>query len=118
GVVRRGREYAEVEREGHIALGLARDALWREGVDGCGLQDGDRALLSMLVDKFDGGPVGVEALAAALAEERDTLEDYYEPYLIQEGYLARTPRGRVALRRTWEALGRPMPVKAGQGELF
>jgi len=130
-LLRRVRDYAEVEGNGRVTLKVAQGALAREGVDGDGLQDGDRALLRALVEKFDGGPVGVEALAAALAEERDTLEDYYEPYLIQEGYLARTPRGRAALRRAWEAVGRPMPAKAaaaagasagggggGQGELF
>src|SRR5262249_38795968 len=122
-LLRRVRDYADVENDGLVTRKVADSALLREGVDGSGLQDGDRALLKMLVERFDGGPVGVEALAAALAEERDTIEDYYEPYLIQEGYVARTPRGRVALRRAWDQVGRPMPAaKAGgapgQGELF
>jgi holliday junction DNA helicase RuvB len=119
-LLRRVRDYADVENGGHVTRVVADDALRREGVDEVGLQDGDRSLLRSLVQKFDGGPVGVESLAAALAEERDTIEDYYEPYLIQEGYLARTPRGRVALRRAWEHLGIQMPTKKanGQGELF
>jgi Holliday junction DNA helicase RuvB len=114
------RDYADVENKGHVTRVVADDALRREGVDEVGLQDGDRSLLRTLVQKFDGGPVGVESLAAALAEERDTIEDYYEPYLIQEGYLSRTPRGRVALRRAWDHLGIQMPAKKanGQGELF
>jgi Holliday junction DNA helicase RuvB len=119
-LLRRVRDYADVENQGHVTRAVADDALGREGVDEFGLQDGDRSLLRTLVQKFDGGPVGVESLAAALAEERDTIEDYHEPYLIQEGYLARTPRGRIALRRAWEHLGIAMPAKKanGQGELF
>jgi Holliday junction DNA helicase RuvB len=123
-LLRRVRDYADIENDGRITRKVADSALQREGVDTGGLQDGDRALLKTLLGKFDGGPVGVESLAAALAEERDTIEDYYEPYLIQEGYLARTPRGRVALRRAYEHLGRPLPAQAassgatGQGELF
>jgi Holliday junction DNA helicase RuvB len=121
-LLRRVRDYADVENDGHVTREVADGALRREGADVDGLQDGDRALLRALIEKFDGGPVGVESLAAALAEERDTIEDYYEPYLIQEGYLARTPRGRVALRRAYEHLGRVMPVRTaggqGQGDLF
>jgi Holliday junction DNA helicase RuvB len=122
-LLRRVRDYADVENGGHATRAVADGALGREGVDAQGLQDGDRSLLRALCEKFEGGPVGVESLAAALAEERDTIEDYYEPYLIQEGYLARTPRGRVALRRAWEQLGMEMPLKKGgaipgQGELF
>jgi Holliday junction DNA helicase RuvB len=121
-LLRRVRDYADVENDGRIDRSVAKSALSREGVDEQGLSDGDRSLLRTLVEKFDGGPVGVESLAAALAEERDTIEDYYEPYLIQEGFLARTPRGRVALRRAWEHLGRSMPARKGdlpgQGELF
>jgi Holliday junction DNA helicase RuvB len=122
-LLRRVRDYADVENDGRVTREVADGALRREGVDPSGLQDGDRALLRTLVEKFDGGPVGVEALAASLAEERDTLEDYYEPYLIQEGYLARTPRGRIALRRAYELCGRPVPARGpgaptGQGELF
>jgi Holliday junction DNA helicase RuvB len=119
-LLRRVRDYAEVENDGRVTRAVAKSALDREGVDALGLQDGDRALLEALVHKFDGGPVGVESLAAALAEERDTIEDYYEPYLIQEGYVARTPRGRVALRRAYDHLGVAPPGKAqaGQGELF
>ncbi|MGZ3440288.1 MAG: Holliday junction DNA helicase RuvB C-terminal domain-containing protein, partial [Polyangia bacterium] len=83
--------------------------LERLGVDQLGLDELDRTLLRTIITKFDGGPVGVESLAAACAEERDTLEDVCEPYLIQEGLLMRTPRGRVATRRAHEHLGLPLP---------
>ena len=87
------------------------------GVDPLGLDDMDRALLRAVIEKFDGGPVGIETLAAAVSEESSTLEDVYEPYLLQEGFLQRTPRGRVATRRAHEHLGLPMRV-TGQGTLF
>jgi Holliday junction DNA helicase RuvB len=90
-------------------------------VDQAGLDEMDRRYLGVIIDHYDGGPVGVEALAAALAEPRDTLEDVVEPYLIQQGYVGRTPRGRVANRKAYEALGRKPPVKGGappQGDLF
>src|SRR5215831_11433530 len=112
-LLRRVRDYADVENGGHVTRVMADDALRREGVDEVGLQDGDRSLLRTLVQKFDGGPVGVESLAAALAEERDTIEDYYEPYLIQEGYLARTPRGRVASLKAHRESGRDLVPARG-----
>ena len=87
-------------------------------VDALGLDDFDRRLLRILIEKFGGGPVGVETMAAAMSEERDTLEDVYEPYLMQMGFLQRTPRGRVATRRAWEHLGLtpPPPSALGQGD--
>ena len=88
---------------------MAAGALTRLGVDELGLDELDRSVLRTIITKFDGGPVGVESLAAACAEERDTLEDVCEPYLIQEGLLMRTPRGRVATRRAHEHLGLPPP---------
>ena len=92
----------------------------RLGVDKLGLDDMDRALLRTVIERFDGGPVGIESLAAAVSEESDTLEDVYEPYLIQEGFLTRTPRGRVATRRAYQHLGLPDPVTppASQQRLF
>jgi Holliday junction DNA helicase RuvB len=74
----------------------------------------------MLIETYDGGPVGVETIAAALAEPRDTIEDVYEPYLLQQGYLGRTPRGRIATKKAYEHLGRPLPARGSnnQGSLF
>jgi Holliday junction DNA helicase RuvB len=80
----------------------------------------DRRLLRVIIDDYDGGPVGVETLAAALGEPRDTIEDVYEPFLLQQGFLGRTPRGRIATRKAYEHLGRPAPVggEKKQGGLF
>ena len=103
------RDFAEVQGDGRITQAIAAGALTRLGVDELGLDELDRSLLRTIIQKFDGGPVGVESLAAACAEERDTLEDVCEPYLIQEGLLMRTPRGRVATRRAHEHLGLPPP---------
>jgi Holliday junction DNA helicase RuvB len=108
-LLRRVRDFAEVETDGRVTREVAAGALQRLGVDALGLDELDRSTLRCIVTKFDGGPVGVESLAAALSEERDTLEDVVEPYLIQEGFLQRTPRGRVATRRACEHLGLPLP---------
>jgi Holliday junction DNA helicase RuvB len=98
---------------------VARFALGRLEVDEAGFDRLDRALLRALLEKFDGGPVGLETLAAALGEDRGTLEDLVEPYLIQVGFLDRTPRGRLATRRAWEHLGlEPAPARGGQARLF
>jgi Holliday junction DNA helicase RuvB len=107
-LLRRVRDFAEVEGDGQITGRLAAASLSRLGVDSLGLDDMDRALLRAIIERFDGGPVGIESLAAAVAEESDTLEDVYEPYLIQEGFLMRSPRGRIATRRAHEHLGLPM----------
>jgi Holliday junction DNA helicase RuvB len=114
-LLKRVRDFAEVEGDGRVTQARAAAALTRLGVDQLGLDELDRAILRTIIQKFDGGPVGVESLAAACAEERDTLEDVCEPYLIQEGLLMRTPRGRVATRRAHEHLGLPPPR---QGALF
>jgi Holliday junction DNA helicase RuvB len=108
-LLKRVRDFAEVQGDGRITQAIAAGALTRLGVDELGLDELDRSLLRTIIQKFDGGPVGVESLAAACAEERDTLEDVCEPYLIQEGLLMRTPRGRVATRRAHEHLGLPPP---------
>jgi Holliday junction DNA helicase RuvB len=108
-LLRRVRDFAEVQGDGRITRELAAAALSRLGVDALGLDELDRTLLRAIIQKFDGGPVGIESLAAACGEERDTLEDVCEPYLIQEGFLMRTPRGRVTTRRAHEHLGLPPP---------
>jgi Holliday junction DNA helicase RuvB len=109
-LLRRVRDYAEVKAEGRITAEVAREALDMLDVDAVGLDTMDRRLLEAVLGKFDGGPVGVENLAAAIGEERGTIEDVIEPYLIQQGYLMRTPRGRVATRSAWLHLGLPAPA--------
>ncbi len=121
-LLRRVRDFAEVRGTGRVDLAGAREWLARLEVDEAGFDDMDRTILRTIIEKFDGGPVGVETLAAALSEPSDTIEDVYEPYLLQGGYLQRTPRGRVATRRAYEHLGvRPpdrSPDRGDQGELF
>jgi holliday junction DNA helicase RuvB len=118
-LLRRVRDFAEVEGKGVVDLTIARHALDRMGIDENGFDEMDRRFLEALVTKFGGGPVGVETLGASLGEEPDTLELVYEPYLIQEGFLARTSRGRVATGRAYTLLGLAVPPQAGgQGQLF
>ena len=116
-LLRRIRDFAEVLGTGLVDLDRVRQACERLEVDRAGLDEMDRRYLTVVIDHYDGGPVGVEALAAALAEPRDTLEDVIEPFLIQQGYVGRTPRGRVANRRAYEALGRK-PPSGSEGGLF
>jgi holliday junction DNA helicase RuvB len=97
-ILRRVRDVAEVRHEGKITLEIAREALELLEVDGDGLERSDRALLRAIVEKFDGGPVGLSTLAVALGEEPDTIEDVYEPYLLQLGFVQRTPRGRIVTK--------------------
>ena len=94
-ILRRVRDVAEVRHAGRITDDVSREALELLEVDGCGLERIDRELLSAIADKFGGGPVGLSTLSVALGEETDTIEDVYEPYLLQLGFLQRTPRGRV-----------------------
>jgi Holliday junction DNA helicase RuvB len=105
-LLRRVRDFAQVRADGHITLTVARDALALLEVDAHGFDDVDRRLLLTIIDKFGGGPVGVNALAASISEEPDAIEDIYEPYLLQLGFLDRTPRGRVATPRAYEHFGR------------
>lgn len=105
-LLRRVRDFAEVLRHGRVDLEAARMALERLEVDDLGLDHMDRQLLEAIIDKFDGGPVGLETLAAVLSESRETIEDVVEPYMLQEGFLQRTPRGRTATRRAYEHLKR------------
>ncbi len=106
-LLKRVRDYAEVRGEGVIDRETARAALEMLEVDELGLDVSDRRVLETMIEKFDGGPVGLETMAAALSEDADTIMDVYEPYLIQLGFVERTPRGRVATRRAYEHLGRP-----------
>ncbi|MFZ9887882.1 MAG: Holliday junction branch migration DNA helicase RuvB [Myxococcota bacterium] len=115
-LLRRVRDFAEVLHDGVIDRDIARSALARLGVDAAGLDDMDKRLLLMLIEKFEGRPVGLETLAAALGEDAATLEDVYEPYLLQEGFLMRTPRGRVAMQRAYVHLGLPPPASSGVGD--
>jgi len=118
-LLRRVRDYAQVKANGTIDSAIANAALSMLEVDPQGLDLMDRKLLEAIVHKFDGGPVGVESLAAAIGEERDTIEDVIEPYLIQHGFLQRTPRGRMATQSTWRHLGLTPPAGRGlEGELF
>ncbi len=105
-LLRRVRDFAQVQSDGRITQKLADHALHVLEVDAAGLDRMDRAILSCIVDNYSGGPVGVETLAAALSEEKDTLEEVYEPYLIQQGYLQRTPRGRMATHLAYQHLDR------------
>jgi len=116
-VLRRVRDYAQVRADGSIDREIARDGLEMLEIDESGLDDADRRLLRCIIEKFDGGPVGVETIAAAISEERDTIEDVHEPFLIQSGFLNRTPRGRVATRLAYEHLG-IVPKGTAQRELL
>jgi len=111
-ILRRVRDVAEVRHEGKITLPIAQEALTLMEVDADGLERSDRALLHAIVEKFDGGPVGLSTLAVALGEEPDTIEDVYEPYLLQRGLLKRTPRGRCATERAFRHLGLEPPAEA------
>ena len=104
-LLRRVRDYAEVKFDGQITVEVARQALDLLDVDDNGFDMLDRKLLQAIIEKFEGGPVGIDNLAAAIGEERGTIEDVLEPYLIQEGFIMRTPRGRVATKRAWQHLG-------------
>ena len=122
-LLNRVRDFAEVRGDGRVTREAADYGLRRLGVDESGLDEGDRRLLRAIMERFDGGPAGIESLAAALAEDRDTLEYVHEPYLIQQGFLVRTPRGRQATRQAYEHMKIPLPSNgrsgpSGQGSLF
>ncbi|MET0054468.1 MAG: Holliday junction DNA helicase RuvB C-terminal domain-containing protein, partial [Candidatus Thiodiazotropha sp. 6PLUC10] len=104
-LLRRVRDYAQVKGDGHISADLADKALKMLKVDGNGFDNMDRRLLLAVIEKFDGGPVGVDNLAAAIGEEKGTIEDVLEPYLIQQGFMMRTPRGRVATQAAYLHFG-------------
>ncbi len=117
-LIRRVRDFADVQGDGRIDRAIVELSCERLGVDSAGLDEMDRRLLTALIENYDGGPVGVETLAAALAEARDTVEDVYEPYLLQQGYLGRTPRGRIATRKAYEHLNLTFHGEPRQGNLF
>ncbi|TVR72845.1 MAG: Holliday junction branch migration DNA helicase RuvB [Sphaerobacteraceae bacterium] len=121
-VFKRVRDYAEVRADGQITQDVAKQALDQLEVDSLGLDDIDRRILKAIIEMFDGGPVGVDTLAAATSEEKDTIMDVYEPYLIQLGFLQRTPRGRIATRRGYEHVGitpsATAPINQQQQSLF
>jgi len=117
-LLRRVRDFAEVREDGAIGQAVADRALSMLEVDARGLDVMDRRLLAAILDRFGGGPVGIENLAAAVGEERDTLEDVVEPFLIQQGYLQRTPRGRIAAPLAYAHFGRIAPGDPGSDRLF
>lgn len=116
-LLRRVRDFAQVESDGRIDRETARQALALLEVDEFGFDDVDRKILQTLIEQYSGGPAGIQALAAAVGEDRGTLEDLYEPYLIQEGFVQRTPRGRVATHRAYQHLGFRVPPGT-PGSLF
>ena len=119
-LLRRVRDFAQVEAEGVITLQVASDALDMLDVDSQGLDRMDRLIMCTIAEKFDGGPIGLNSLSAAVGEEKDTLEDVYEPFLIQQGYIKRTPQGRVVTRRAYLHLGieKTVPASGVQKTLF
>ena len=117
-LLRRVRDFAEVRADGHVTRGVADDALKMLDVDPVGFDVMDRKLLRAVIEKFGGGPVGVDNLAAAIGEERDTIEDVLEPYLIQQGYLQRTLRGRIATAQAYRHFGLAEPRGDGPRDLW
>lgn len=113
-ILRRSRDFAEVKASGSINMETAKKSLTVLGIDETGLDEMDRRILSTLIDKFDGGPVGISSLAVAIGEDAITIEDVYEPFLIKEGFLQRTPRGRIAQEKAFKFLGK-MQKKTQQG---
>jgi Holliday junction DNA helicase RuvB len=109
-LLKRVRDYSEVKHEGNITHDIARSALDLLAVDALGLNEVDRKLMHTIIEKFNGGPVGLQTIAAATAEEHDTIQDIYEPFLIQLGFLERTPRGRVLTARAYDHLEVEMPA--------
>lgn len=117
-LLRRARDYAQVKADGVISLEVARAAMQMVKVDAEGFDDLDRRLLRTMIEHFEGGPVGVESLAAALSEDRGTIEDVLEPYLIQQGFIMRTARGRMVTRKAWLHLGLQAPIRPNTPDLF
>ncbi|MFZ5751076.1 MAG: Holliday junction branch migration DNA helicase RuvB [Pseudomonadota bacterium] len=117
-LLRRVADFALVEGDGRLTRALADAALTRLGVDALGLDGADRRYLSLIAEHYMGGPVGVETLSAALSESRDAIEEVIEPYLLQQGLIQRTPRGRMLAHRAWRHLGIEPPKAVGPGDLF
>ncbi|MFP4179717.1 MAG: Holliday junction branch migration DNA helicase RuvB [Spirochaetaceae bacterium] len=117
-LLRRMRDYAQVLADGVVTSRVVEEGLRRLEIDGYGLERHDREILKTIIEKYAGGPVGAETLAISVGEATETLEDYYEPYLIQRGFLKRTPRGRVAAELAYQHLGYPYKEKNGNGQLL
>ncbi|MDQ6998842.1 MAG: Holliday junction branch migration DNA helicase RuvB [Mariprofundus sp.] len=117
-LLRRVRDFAEIEHDGAISKVVADSSLLRLDVDHLGLDHQDRRLLSVIIDKYNGGPVGLDTLAASISEERDTIEDVLEPFLLQEGLIARTPRGRTATALAYSHMNRILPTDGKQASLL
>ncbi|MSQ48194.1 MAG: Holliday junction branch migration DNA helicase RuvB [Deltaproteobacteria bacterium] len=117
-LLRRVRDFAQVKTDGEVTRAVACAALALLEVDAAGFDKMDRAILLTIIEKFNGGPVGVETIAAAIGEEKSTIEDVYEPFLLQEGFLQRTPRGRMATVKAYLHLGISRPSGGNQGQLF
>ncbi|HEU4761055.1 MAG TPA: Holliday junction DNA helicase RuvB C-terminal domain-containing protein, partial [Gemmatimonadales bacterium] len=114
-LLRRVRDYAQVRAQGRITVAVAREALARLNVDEFGLDDMDARILSTIIEKFGGGPVGLGTIAVAVGEDAGTLQDVYEPFLIQQGFLERTQRGRVATANAYARLGLTPPDRSADG---
>jgi Holliday junction DNA helicase RuvB len=118
-LLRRVRDFAEVRHDGSVTSDIARQGLRLFGVDDLGLDKVDRAILSAMCQQFNGGPVGLSTVAISVGEQPDTVEDVYEPFLIQQGMIARTPRGRIAMPAAYQHLGLAVPrARPGQPGLF
>ena len=117
-LLRRVVDFAVVEGDGRVTQPVADGALTRLGVDGLGLDSADRRYLTLIAENYGGGPVGIETIAAAMSESRDAIEEVIEPFLLQQGLVARTPRGRMLARKGWEHLGMAPPKGVEQGSLF
>jgi Holliday junction DNA helicase RuvB len=117
-LLRRVVDFAVVEGDGHLTRAIADSALTRLGVDHLGLDGADRRYLSLIAENYAGGPVGIETLSAALSESRDALEEVIEPFLLQQGLIQRTPRGRMLAQKAWTHLGLAAPKPPGQSDLF
>ena len=115
GLLRRVRDFAQVLNDGKVDIGITRHALKALNVDEHGLDEMDNRILSTIIEKFKGGPVGITTIATAVAEEPGTLEEVYEPFLIQEGFLQRTPRGREVTFKAYEHLNKKPPARPGEG---
>jgi Holliday junction DNA helicase RuvB len=115
-LLRRVRDFAQVLGSGAIDVAIAKTTAERLDIDDAGLDTMDRRFLTVIIEHYEGGPVGIDTLAAALSEPRDTLEDVYEPFLLQQGFIGRTPRGRIATRKAYAHLGRPSPVRQDDGD--
>ena len=109
--MKRARDFAEVKGDGILTHSLSREALDLLEIDEYGLDEIDRRILILIIEKFSGGPVGLNTIAAAVQEEMDTISEVYEPFLMQSGFLARTPRGRIATETAYEYLGRKIPAR-------